>query len=69
MRTAILRPAEGRRVLNHQRDFLPLAPEGEQIEIDAAFLRALAEGDVVEITSAALEPDKPQGRRKSEPAA
>lgn len=47
MATVTLKPAEGRRVLNHERGFAPLNPAGEPVTLDATWRKRLADGDVV----------------------
>lgn len=56
LRVAILKPAEGRHVRNHQRLMRPLNPNGELVTVDGQFQRALDAGDVVEVEPAEAAP-------------
>lgn len=56
MATMFVKPAAGRRVLNHQRGFLPLAADGEMVESDASVRRWLRDGDAVEADTADASP-------------
>lgn len=49
MATAFVKAAPERRVLNHQRGFREMLPEGESVELDATFRGYLADGDLIEV--------------------
>ena len=48
MTIAFVKAAPDRRVLNHQRGFREILPEGEEVELDRDFRRAIASGDLVD---------------------
>lgn len=52
MQTVVVKAAPGRRVLNHQRGFRPLLPEGEQVEMDPVWRKRIDEGDAVVVDAA-----------------
>lgn len=49
MTTAFVKAAPDRRVLNHQRGYREILPEGEEVELDRDFRRAIAAGDLLEV--------------------
>ncbi len=52
-------PAAGRRVLNHQRGFLPIGPEGVDMQMDATVRKRLADGDAVIVEPPASDAPPP----------
>ena len=65
MTTAFLKPVAGRRVLNHQRGFREMLPDGETVELDKDWRRMIADGDVVAVAKA---PAKPAASKAPAPA-
>lgn len=58
MATAFVKAAPDRRVLNHQRGFREMLPEGEVVELDATFRGYIADGDLIETKEQAAPPAK-----------
>lgn len=66
MATKMVKPAEGRRVLNHQRGFNELDPKGETVEVDATVRRWLRDGDVIEADAPAPAADAKKAKQPAQ---